>query len=409
MAEPALHISHAFPVNDHELIVGSKPVSQLAVMAGSTPFFVYDKKVIDSRIAFLRQHLPKRFGLRYALKANPLPDLARHMAHLVDGFDVSSIKEIQTALDAGVKPGTISFSGPGKTEEEIFFAVSSGIVLHLESEQQLVLTCAAGQKLNVRPKVALRVNPDFEIKTSKLKMGGGPKQFGVDFEQAAGMLTKIAETNCAFEGFHVFSGSQNLNADSIIEIFTKSFDMLIRLAQTTQKEIHSLTLGGGFGIPYFPGDKPLDVASIAKALGNPDLKLDQYFPKSQITIELGRYLVGEAGVYICKIIDRKVSYGQVFLVTDGGMNHHLAASGHLGQVIRKNYPVAIANKIDIPPSETVSIVGPLCTPLDLLADRVFLPQAQIGDWVAIFQSGAYGATASPINFLSHPPPKEMLI
>ncbi len=170
-----------------------------------------------------------------------------------------------------------------------------------------------------------------------------------------------------------------------------------------------LNLGGGFGIPYFPGEQRLDLAPIGANLHAIVERARTDLPEASIVIELGRYLVGEAGIYVTRIIDRKVSRGQVFLVTDGGLNHHLSASGNFGQVIRKNYPVAIGNRMDSAEREIASVVGPLCTPLDLLADRMELPVAQVGDLVVVFQSGAYGASASPQAFLGHPPCVEVLV
>lgn len=398
-----------FKFVNHELLINQIPISQLAAQIGSTPFYAYDENLISERIASLCQNLPKEFAIHYAMKANPFPAIASLLAKKIDGFDVSSIKEISLALKTGMPPDKISFSSPGKTEEEILFAVKMGIIIHLESRRQFELTVAAGKTFSVKPKVSIRVNPDFKVRSSKMKMGGEAKQFGVDTELVPDLLKKMAETNLQFQGFHIFSSSQNLDTQSIIETLKNSFELTFRLAKTTNAPIHSLIIGGGFGIPYFPGDKSIDLVAIKTALNNimPELKLQ--LPKTKVAIELGRYLVGEAGIYISKIIDKKVSRGHIFLITDGGMNHHLAASGHLGQVIRKNYPVAIANKMDLPPDETVSIVGPLCTPLDLLADKVNLPKAEIGDFVVIFQSGAYGLTASPINFLSHAYPAEILI
>ena len=173
--------------------------------------------------------------------------------------------------------------------------------------------------------------------------------------------------------------------------------------------MRSLNLGGGFGIPYFPGEQALDIAPIGANLAALAERARTDFPQAELIIELGRYLVGEAGIYVTRIVDRKVSRGQTFLVTDGGLHQHLSASGNFGQVIRKNYPVAIGNKMLGQNRETVSIVGPLCTPLDLLAERMELPIADIGDLVVIFQSGAYGLTASPQAFLGHPAGVEVLV
>jgi diaminopimelate decarboxylase len=257
--------------------------------------------------------------------------------------------------------------------------------------------------------VAVRVNPDFELKGSGMKMGGGPKQFGVDVEGVPALLRRIADAGLSFEGFHLFAGSQNLRPESICEAQQKSFELALRLAEQVPSPVRFLNLGGGFGIPYFPGEQPLDLRPIGDNLAALVERARGELPEAAIVIELGRYLVGEAGLYVCRVVDRKVSRGQVFLVTDGGLHHHLSASGNFGQVVRKNYPAAIGNRMDGDAKEIASIVGPLCTPLDLLADRMELPVAVEGDLAVIFQSGAYGASASPQGFLGHPACIEVLV
>jgi diaminopimelate decarboxylase len=268
---------------------------------------------------------------------------------------------------------------------------------------------AIGKRLGITPKVAVRVNPDFELKSSGMKMGGGPKQFGVDAERVPEMLVRIGELGLAFQGFHIYSGSQNLKAASLQDAHEKTFALAIRLAQHAPSPVLTLNIGGGFGIPYFPGDEPLDLGPIGENLKALVARTKTHLPHASLVIELGRYIVGEAGIYVCRVIERKISRCQVFLITDGGMHHHLAASGNFGQVIRKNYPVAIGNRVRGGVREAASVVGPLCTPLDLLADRLDLAEAREGDLVAVFQSGAYGLTASPTGFLGHPGPIELLV
>ncbi len=407
--KPSHCLNTNFSVIDNELVVGGLRISQLSERVGSTPFYAYDRQVLSGRIDLLRHHLPKEIYLRYAIKANPMPEIVAYLSKSVDGFDVSSVKEMTTALNSGISRDKITFSGPGKTDAEIAFAVSSAIVINLESVHQLESTIAAGEKLNVTPKVALRINPDFEVKGSKMKMGGSAKQFGIDCECVPSVLEQIFKARLEFEGFHIFSGSQNLNDEAVIETFKNSLHLAYRFSADVKTPIKTLNIGGGFGIPYFPGEKPLDLALVGQKFAVLVTEFKNRLPQAQLTLELGRYIIGEAGVYICRVIDKKVSRGHTFLIVDGGMHHHLAASGNLGQVIRKNYPVAVANRMAGETKEIVSIVGPLCTPLDLLADRVELPVAQIGDLIVIFQSGAYGLTASPVNFLSHPPPAEIFI
>ncbi|RMF09764.1 MAG: pyridoxal-dependent decarboxylase, exosortase A system-associated, partial [Alphaproteobacteria bacterium] len=313
------------------------------------------------------------------------------------------------ALDTGIAPETISFAGPGKTRAELSQAVASGIVINMESPNEMETIAELGSEQGIRPRVAIRVNPDFELKTSGMKMGGGPKQFGIDAEQVPQTLQRLRSLDLDFQGFHIFSGSQNLRAEAIIEAQEKTIDLAIRLAGHAPDGLRMVNIGGGFGIPYFPGEQPLDLEPVGEALDRQMPKVQAALGEVEIVIELGRYLVGEAGVYVARVVDRKVSRGQVFLITDGGLHHQLSASGNFGQVIRKNYPVAIATRMDLPPEEEVDIVGCLCTPLDLLGARIQAPRAEIGDLVAVFQSGAYGRSSSPERFLSHPAPVEILV
>jgi diaminopimelate decarboxylase len=398
-----------FPAVNGVLTVGGIPVPLLAERVGSTPFFAYDRKLMAERVAELRAAFPKDVHFHYAMKANPMPAVVQHMARLVDGLDVASAGEMQVALDTGIDPLTISFAGPGKTPQEITQAVAAGIVLNMESPHEMEVAADAAKRLGVRPKVAIRVNPDFELKASGMKMGGGPKQFGVDAEQVPQMLKRLADLPLDFHGFHIFSGSQNLKEDSLLDTQEKTINLAIQLAAHAPCPPKLVNIGGGFGIPYFPGETRLDPKTLGTGLADLMPRARKELPGAEIVIELGRYLVGEAGVYVTRVVDRKESRGQVYLITDGGLHHQLAASGNFGQVIRKNYPVAIANRMDAPTVEESNVVGCLCTPLDRLGDKVSLPRGEIGDLVVLFQSGAYGLSASPTAFLGHPKPAEILV
>ncbi|HEX5127747.1 MAG TPA: pyridoxal-dependent decarboxylase, exosortase A system-associated [Rhodocyclaceae bacterium] len=402
-----------FSVDGNELLVAGTPLTRLAARVGQTPFFAYDTRVLAARIDELRAVLPREVKLHYAIKANPMPVLVAFMAQRVDGLDVASGKELSVALNAGVDGGIsareMSFAGPGKSAQELEQAVAAGVLLNVESFREARVLADIGQRTGWKPRIAVRVNPDFELKSSGMKMGGGPKQFGVDAEQVPALLAEIGKLDLNFEGFHLYAGSQNLKAESIIEAQQKSFELAIRLSESAPSPVTTLNLGGGFGIPYFAGESRLDLAPVAANLADIVSRAKKLLPQAEIVIELGRYLVGEAGIYVCRVVDKKVSRGQTFLVCDGGLHHHLAASGNFGQVIRKNYPAAIGNRMSSSAIENASIVGPLCTPLDLLGDRMDLPTAEPGDLVVIFQSGAYGYTASPRDFLSQPQPVEVLV
>ena len=398
-----------FPVAGGCLQVGGIPLTRLAQRVGSTPFYAYDRALLSARVAQVRAHLPPAVALHYSMKANPMPALVQHMAGLVDGIDVASSGEMKVALDTGVDPARISFAGPGKREAELVQSVAAGVVLNVESERELEALARIGDTLGLAPRVALRVNPDFELKGSGMRMGGGAKPFGIDAEAVPALLARVGTLGLDFEGLHIFSGSQSLKAAAIVEAQANTIELGLRLAQYAPTPLRRLNIGGGFGIPYFPGEAALDLAPIGEHQAGWLPRFAAALPGAQLAIELGRYLVGEAGIYVARVIDRKVSRGQVFLVTDGGLHHHLAASGNFGQVIRKNYPVAIGNRMDGEGAGAVSVVGPLCTPLDILADQMPLGHAEPGDLVVVFQSGAYGRSASPAAFLGHPEAAEVLV
>ena len=393
-----------------ELAVGGLPLRRLAARVGSTPFFAYDRRLLGLRVAELRSILPTRLQLTYAMKANPMPAVVQYLAGLVDSIDVASASEMQVALDTTMPAERVSFAGPGKTAAEIRQAVAAGITLELESTTEARRVVEAGEELGLTPQVAIRVNPDFAVKGSGMRMGGGPQRFGVDSELVPQLLTELRAATVDVLGFHVFAGSQNLRADILVEAQRRTVDLVLGLSDQLAGPVRYLNLGGGFGIPYFERDQPLDLSEVADNLHTlVDGVIAERLPEARTVVELGRYIVGECGVYVTEIVDRKMSRGHTFLVVDGGMHHQLAASGNFGQVIRRNYPVLIGTRADQPAAETVSVVGCLCTPLDLLGDKVTLPQADIGDLVVVFQAGAYGLTASPTAFLGHPAPAEVLV
>lgn len=398
-----------FPVVDKQLQIGGQSVEQLAQRLGSTPFYAYDRAVIDQRIQALRTLLADSIRLHYAVKANPMSDLLRHVAQQVDGLDIASQGELALALQTGIDPQHISFTGPGKGKEELQAAMDAGVTLNIESATEMRRIAGLASGSGIRPRITVRINPDFELKSSGMRMGGGATPFGIDAEQVPALLKELADLDLEFWGFHIFAGSQNLRADAIIEAQNATLALAIQLAEHAPSPVRLLNMGGGFGIPYFPGEQPLDVKPIGENLTRLVEQAKTALPDAELALELGRYLVGEAGIYVCRVLDKKVSRGQVFLVTDGGLHQHLAASGNFGQVIRKNYPVVIGNKMGGGETEVVNIVGRLCTPLDLLASKMALPVAEVGDLVVILQSGAYGFTASPTAFLGHPAPVEILL
>ncbi len=406
--KPTGPIPPGYQAIDGELAIGGQKASVL-VAENSSPLFVYSRNRLDVRMTQLRAAMPDGLDLHYAMKANPFQPLLHHMVNLADGIDIASGGELRMALDAGAAPEKISFAGPGKRDEELEQAIQAGVTINIESPSECDRALRIGTTAGIKPRLAIRVNPDFDLKGSGMKMGGGAKPFGMDIELVAPTVKRLLDAGADWRGFHIFAGSQALSADAIIETQAQTLDLAARLASKIGQSPNHINLGGGFGIPYFPGDEPVDIIKVGKALSNQFKQLPDILASTRFAIELGRYLVGEAGVYLTRIVDRKESQGQIFLVTDGGLHHQLAASGNFGTVVRRNYPAAIASRFEEEPIETVSIVGCLCTPLDRLSDNAAMPKASVGDIVAIFCAGAYGATASPANFLGQGPAKELLV
>ncbi|GGK98122.1 pyridoxal-dependent decarboxylase, exosortase A system-associated [Salinibacterium xinjiangense] len=407
--KPHEHMA-TFGTLDGELRVGGMPLSRLAARVGSTPFFAYDRDILDDRVARLRGALPPRVELSYAMKANPMPAVVQHLATRVDRIDVASAGEMQVALDSTIHADRVSFAGPGKSPAEIRQAVAAGIIVEVESTTEIERVIKAAEELGLTPRIAIRVNPDFAVKGSGMRMGGGPQQFGIDAELVPAVLRRYSTAGLDIIGFHIFAGSQNLNAAIIAEAQRSTVDLVSQLAEHLAAPVRYLNLGGGFGIPYTAKDQPLDLDAVAAGLhALVDGPITERMPEATPVIELGRYLVGECGVYVTRVLDRKVSRGKTYLVVDGGMHHQLATTGNFGQAIRRNYPVIVGNRTDTPADENATVVGCLCTPLDLLADDIELPLAGIDDLIVIFQQGAYGLTASPTAFLGHPAPAEVLV
>ncbi len=388
------------------LTIGGRSADYWVAHAGDTPLFVYDMAIVAARIARFRAAMPA-IDLHYAIKANPHADLLAAIAPLVDGLDVASSGELAKAL--AVKPAaSISFAGPGKRDDELVAAITAGATLNIESEGEAVRAFAIGDRLGHVPRMAVRVNPDIELRGSGMRMGGRASPFGVDAVRAAALVKAIVAAGADWRGFHIYAGSQALDAGAIIETQAATIALAARLAEEAGVAPPLVNLGGGFGVPYFAGDVALDVERVGSALAEAIASLPEILTETRFAIELGRWLVAEAGVYLTRVIDVKQSQGETFVVVDGGLNHQLAASGNFGTVVRRNYPIAVAARMGHAPTETVSVVGPLCTPLDRLGDKVALPPVHVGDLIAIFMAGAYGASASPAAFLGHPPASEIV-
>ena len=401
-----------YPTRDGELVVGGVPLTRLADRVGSTPFFAYDRDLMTTRVGELREALPPAVHLSYAVKANPMPAVVHHLSSLVDHLDIASAGEMRIALDTGRDPATVSFAGPGKSVAELRSAVAAGVIIELESPTEAERVVSAGDDMGIRPRVAIRVNPDFSIKGSGMRMGGGPQQFGIDAEVVPDVIDRLNRADIDLLGFHVFGGAQNLHASVLREAHRRTAELVVRLSGRVAAGVRYVNLGGGLGIPYAAKDQPVDLSSVGDGLSEvvSDV-LQPALPDAFYLIELGRYLVGEAGVYVTRVTDIKTSRGQRFVVVDGGLHHQLAASGNFGSAIRRNYPLVVGTRMSRGGATvTADVVGCLCTPLDLLGGKVQVPEGvEIGDLVVLFHAGAYGLTASPTAFLGHPAPVEVLV
>ncbi len=407
--KPLGPIPEGFQTLNGQLAIGGKTAVQWIEIAGDTPLFVYSRDIIAATMARLRDAMPSRLHINYAIKANSHPDVLGFMTDVVDGYDIASGGELQKITSAGIDASRVSFAGPGKRDWELEAAISAGVTLNLESEGEADRALAIGRILGITPRLAIRINPSFDMKGSGMKMGGGAKPFGIDAERVPALAGRLIDAGADWRGLHIYTGSQALSADAIIETQSNVLDLADSIAREIGRPLPKLNMGGGFGIPYFHGDEPLDIAAIGEALEKRFAALPATLRDAHLCIELGRYLVGLAGVYLCRIVDRKVSHDEIFLVTDGGLHHQLAASGNFGTVVRRNYPAAIATRFDAAPEEVQNVVGCLCTPLDKLAEKAFLPHAEVGDIVAVFCAGAYGASASPAQFLGQGPAREVLV
>ncbi len=407
--KPLGPIPAGFASVDGELAIDGQKVSALVERGGATPLFVYSAALLRQRMAALRAAMPTRLSIHYAVKANPYKPLLQVISSMADGFDIASAGELALVRGAGIAPALVSFAGPGKRDAELEAAIAAGVTLNLESEREFERALTIADRLGKAPRLAVRVNPDFDLKGSGMKMGGGAKPFGIDAERVPALVHRIVTSGAEWRGFHIFAGSQSLDGGAIIETQAQTLELAAKLTEASGTALPQCNLGGGFGIPYFPGDAALDINCIGAALSEQFERLPTALKETRFSIELGRYIIGEAGVYLTRIVDRKISHGEIFLITDGGLHHQLAASGNFGTVVRRNYPVAIANRFDAPVEEEATVVGCLCTPLDRLADKGGFPRTEVGDLVAVFCAGAYGATASPAMFLGQGPAAEMLV
>lgn len=385
----------------------SDALHALLAQAGDTPFYAIGRDAVDGRIATLRALLPATLQLCFAVKANPLPALLQHLATRVDGADVSSAGELTRALAAGFAADDIGFTGPGKRDAELSAAIDAGVRICAESIGEIERIAAHCARLGRTARVALRANPDLAITGSRVRMSGD-SFFGIASEDLPDAIALLRSRGLPFAGLHYYCASRMLDAAEIVALHDRCTDEALAICARAGVALPWLNLGGGFGVPVAADERALDFAPVAENLHMLDARLRAAHPDARLALEPGRYLVAEAGHYICRVIDRKTVRGRTWLIVDGGAHQHLQATLQPDRLQPANFPMTLHPQSATDEREVVSIAGPLCAPFDVLARDIELPRAQPGDLLVVHCSGAYGASASPVNFLGHPPPAELL-
>ena len=390
---------------------GAVALTDLAREFG-TPLFVYDAGLLRRAYRALHAAVAGFAAVDYSVKANPNPAVIRVFLDEGAGAEIASGAEFDAAVTAGVPPEKILFAGPGKSAADLDRVIAGGIgEIHLENREELSRVAAAAERHGVSVRVALRINPGATAQGGAMRMGGKPSPFGFDEEEMDAAVGAVeAQGRLRLVGLHLFAGTQGLKADTLLGQWAYGLRLAARIAKTIGRPLETIDLGGGLGIPYFSGDAPLDLDALRSGLPPliETLRNDPLLADARVVLEPGRYLAGPAGVYVARVLAVKESRGSRFVITDGGMHHHLAASGNLGQIVKRDFPLAAVTDAEGERAAT-AVVGPLCTPLDMLARAAPLPPLAEGDLVAVLQSGAYGLTASPTGFLSHPTPAEVLV
>lgn len=396
-------------VRDGVLCAGDFSCEQLALKFGE-PIFVFDGDTIAQQVSRLRSVLPPNMELMYSMKANPNISITSLLGSMVDGLEVSSIGELYLASCAGITPNRIIFVGPAKSDEELREALLSRIAcLVVESESELEKVSDLAQELQITVRTALRVNPEIDGPGPKLRMGGAPRQFGIDESEILAVLERaMLLPNLKICGLHAYVGTRILDAHAVAENTRAIVKLACRLQREAGVRFDFVDVGGGLGVSYYADETELDLDLLGEELQAIARWFHSVMPATRLVMELGRFLVAGSGIYLARVRYIKSSRGLKYALLGGGMNHMMAATG-AGSLVRQNFSLLIANKADRPTTEIVNICGPLCTPQDVLGKGAEVPEIVPGDLVAIRNAGAYGLTASPSDFLSHPRPAEVMV
>jgi diaminopimelate decarboxylase len=408
--KPAGPIPSHFAASDSgQLLIGGYSPDELVAEAGGTPLFVYDNNIVGAQVARFKGAMTDGIGLHYSVTANPYKPLLEFLGRYVDGFRVVSLGELRRLQEAQLAGIPMNFAGPGKLDVELEEAVRAGATISVESEGEAVRAIRAAERVGIQPRISVRVTPPFTIETGQVTLGSRASPFGIDADRVPSVVQGLMEAGVDWRGLHMFAGSQCLDAEGLSEVHRVTVGHAGEIAEAIGAPIPELNLGSGFDVACRPGDEPLDIDRVAQALNHTLCNSPSLLATTRFTIELGRWLVGEAGVYLTRVLDRTESCGQTFLTTDGGGHHLIGATGSLGERGINNFPIAVANRFGAPPEEDVTVTGCLCTPFDVLGDDVALPRAEEGDLIAVFCAGAYGLSASPQAWESRPLARELLV
>jgi diaminopimelate decarboxylase len=405
-------LSTRFGTDGPELVIGGVKARTLVAAFGS-PLFVYDAAIMRDSYRRLARAVDGFCEIHYSIKANPNPAVARLFVHEGAGIEIASAGELQLAQQAGCPPSRILFAGPGKGEEELDAAIAAGIgEIHLESFEELEACARRAAARRCRVDVAIRINPGASVQGGAMRMGGKPAAFGFDEEDLSTIVERVGQQEyLTLSGIHLFAGTQILDARVLLAQWAHAISLAGHVTAMTGCPLKTIDFGGGLGVPYHAGEVPLDLGVLRAGL--PELRGHvARFPllaTTRLLVEPGRFLTAEGGVYLATVRAQKLSRGTRFIITDGGMHHHLAASGNLGQVVKRDYPLLAATRLGSKNCTPAVVAGPLCTPLDMIGRQTPFPDMVAGDLVAVLQSGAYGLSASPVGFLSHPSPAEVMV
>lgn len=394
---------------DGQLLIGGIAVEELVEEAGGTPLFVYDNNIVGAQIAALKAAMPDGLAIYYSVSANPYEPLLNFIGRYVDGFRVVSRGELEHLKRAGLAGIGMTFAGPGKGDDELEKGIAAGATISVESEGEAARAISAGERVGIRPRLAVRVNPPFSIDKRGLTIGARPTPFGVDAERVPTLVEGLLEAGADWRGLHIFAAAQSLDCGALVEAHRAIILCAGGICEAIGLPLPELNLGGGFDVPCFAGEEPIDLYRLASALHEAISIGPELLATTRLSLELGRWLVAECGVYLTRILDRTESCGETFLTTDGGGHQLLGATGCLLERGRGNFPLAVANRFASPAEEQVTVTGCLATPHDLFGDQVMLPRTEVGDLIAIFCAGAYGLTASPQAWESRPLARQMLV